>query len=79
MRRSKTHHRRENQIGVFSLAQRFGFGRGRHWTARLKNRAEKSQRFKEWLGGIERLGELSRCHQGGATGVATTLTRLRIV
>ena len=63
---------------VFSLAQRFGFGRGRHWIARLKNRAGQIQRFKEWLGGIERLGDLSRGHQGGATGVATTLTRLRI-
>ena len=80
MRRAKTHHRRENQIRAFSLAQRFGFGRGKHRIARLKSRAEKIQRFKEWLGGIERLGDLSWCHQSGATGVvATTLTRMRIV
>ena len=80
MCRSNTHHRRENQIAVFSLAQWFGFGRGKHWIARLKNRAGQIQRFKEWLGGIERLGDLGRCHQSGATGVvATTLTRMRIV
>ena len=79
MRRTKTHLWREDPIAVFSLAQRFGFGRGKHWIARLKNRAEKTQRFKEWLGGIERLGNLSRGHQGGATGVAVALARVRIV
>jgi hypothetical protein len=80
VRRAKTHHRRENQIAVFSLAQRSGLGRGKHWIARLKNRTGQIQRFKEWQGGIERLGDLSRCNQGGATGVvAATLTRMRIV
>jgi hypothetical protein len=62
------------------LAQRSGFGRGEHLIARLKNRAGKIQRFKEWLGGIERLGDLSCCYQGGATGVvATVVMRMRIV
>lgn len=78
MRRTKTHLWREDTIAVFSWAQRFGFGRGKHSIARLKNRAEKIQRLKEGLGDTGRCGNLSRCHQGGATGVAAAVMRVRI-
>lgn len=78
MRRAKTHHRRENHIAVLSLAHRFGFGRGRHWILRLKDRAEKIQRLEEGLGDNEWRADLCRSHQGGATGVAAAVMRVRI-
>ena len=79
VRRAKTHLWREDPIAVFSLALRFVFGRGKHWITRLKNRAEKIQRLKDGLGDNERRGDLSRCHQGGATGVVAAVMRMRIV
>lgn len=78
MRRAKTHPWREDPIAVFSLAQRFGLGRGKHWIARLKNRAEKIKGLKNRLDDNERRGELSRCRQSGATGVAAVM-RMRVM
>ena len=79
MRRVKTHLWREDPVVWSGLALRFVFGRGKHCIARLKNRAEKIQRLKERLDDNELRGELSRCHQGGATGVVTAVMRMRIV
>ena len=77
--RAKTNLRREDTFASFSLALWFVFGRGNHWIARLKNRAEKMQRLKEWLDDNERVGDLSRCHQSGATGVVAAVMRVRMV
>jgi len=79
MRRTKTHLWREDPIAVFSLAQRFGFGRGKYRIARWKNRAKEIQRLKDGFGDDKRSGNLGRCNQGGATGVVATVMRMRIV
>ena len=79
MRRVKTHLWREDPIAWFGLARQFVLGGEKHQIARLKNRAENIERLKDWLYDNERRGDLSRCHQGGATGVITAVMRMRIV
>ena len=61
------------------LALRFVLRRGKHWITRLKNRGERIQRLKDGLSDNERLGDLSRCYQGGATGVVAVVMTMRIV
>ena len=79
MRRTKTHLWREDPIAWFGLALQFVLGRGKHQIARLTNWAEKIERLKNRLDDNERRGELSRCHQGGTTGVAAVVLWMRVV
>ena len=78
MRRAKTHLWLEGPIAWFGLAFQFILGRGKHQIARLTNRAEKIERLKNRLDDNDRRGELSRCHQGGATSVVAAVMRMRI-
>ena len=79
IRRTKTHLWRENPIAWFGLALQFVLGREKHQIARLPNRAEKIEGLKNRLDDNQRRGELSRCHQGGATGVVAVVMWMRIV
>ena len=79
MRRTKTHLWREDPIAWLGLALQFVLGRRDHQVARLKNRAEKIERLMNRLDDNERSGELSRCHQGGATSVVAVVMWMRIV
>lgn len=79
MRRVKTHLWREDPIAWFDLAFQFVLGREKHQLARLTNRAEKIEGLKNRLDDNERRGELSRCQQGGTTGVVSVVMWMRIV
>ena len=79
MRRAKTHLWREDPIAWFGLALQFVLGRGKHQIARLKNRAENIERLKNRLNDNERSGNLSRCDQGGTTGVVRVVMWMRIM
>ena len=79
VRRAWTHLWCEDAFASFGLALRFVLGRGKHWITRRTNLAEKIERLKDRLGDNQRLGDLSRCHQGGATGVVAAIRRMRIV